>query len=252
MKIVIIGGSGLIGKKLAGLLAQGGHEVVAASPSTGVNAVTGEGLAQVLAGAAVVVDVSNSPSFEDEAVMHFFQSSTRNLLAAGIAAGVRHHVALSVVGSERVPDSGYFRAKVAQEALIKAAALPFTIVRATQFFEFLAAIAQVNTEGHTVRAPSARLQPMAATDVAAALSRVATAAPINGTCEVAGPEAVPLDELLRLALHASHDPREVVRDENALYFGSRINDQSLTPGPQAQIGTTSLQDWLAASMAAAD
>jgi uncharacterized protein YbjT (DUF2867 family) len=251
MKIVIIGGSGLIGKKLAGLLAQGGHEVVAASPSTGVNAVTGEGLAQVLAGAEVVVDVTNSPSFEDVAVMQFFQSSTSNLLAAELAVGVRHHVALSVVGSERVPDSGYFRAKVAQEALIKAAAVPFTIVRATQFFEFLAAIAQVNTEGQNVRAPSARLQPIAAADVAAALARVATAAPINGTCEVAGPEAVALDELLRRTLQAGRDPRKVVRDENALYFGSRINDQSLTPGPQAQTGTTSLQSWLAGNTVAA-
>lgn len=251
MKIVIIGGSGLIGKKLAALLARDGHEVVAASPSTGVNSVTGEGLAQALTGAEVVVDVTNSPSFEDVPVMHFFKSSTRNLLAAELAAGVHHHVALSVVGSERVPDSGYFRAKVAQESLIKLSTVPYTIVRATQFFEFLAAIAHVNTEGQTVRAPSARLQPIAAADVAAALARVATAAPLNGTCEVAGPEAVALDELLRRALQASRDVREVVSDEAALYFGSRINDQSLTPGPQAQIGTTSLQRWLAGNTAAA-
>lgn len=250
MKIVIIGGSGLIGKKLAGLLAQDGHEVVAASPSTGVNTVTGEGLSGVLAGAEVVVDVSNSPSFEEGPVMQFFKSSTTKLLAAEGAAGVRHHVALSVVGSERVPDSGYFRAKMAQEALIQAATVPYTIVRATQFFEFLAAIAHVNTEGQTVRAPSARLQPMAAADVAVALARVATAAPLDGTCEIAGPEALALDELLRRALQASRDPREVIRDDNALYFGSRINDQSLTPGPQARIGPTSLQDWLAGNAAA--
>jgi uncharacterized protein YbjT (DUF2867 family) len=182
MKLVIIGGSGLIGKKLAALLQQAGHSVVAASPSTGVNAVTGEGLAQALAGAEVVVDVSNSPSFEDAAVMAFFESSTRNLLAAETAAGVRHHVALSVVGAERAPDSGYLRAKVAQESIIKASTVPYTIVRATQFFEFLASIAHVNTQGGIVRAPSAQLQPIAADDVAAALAKVATEAPLNGTC----------------------------------------------------------------------
>ncbi len=251
MKIVIIGGSGLIGKKLAGLLTQGGHEVVAASPSTGVNTVTGEGLSEVLAGAEVVVDVSNSPSFEDGPVMDFFKSSTTHLLAAERAAGVRHHVALSVVGAERLPDSGYLRAKVAQEALIQAAAVPYTIVRATQFFEFLGAIAQGNTEGRTVRAPSAHLQPIAAADVVASLARVATAAPLNGRCEIAGPEAVPLDELLRRVLQASRDPREVVWDDNALYFGARLNDQSLTPGPQARIGATSLQGWLAGNVVAA-
>jgi uncharacterized protein YbjT (DUF2867 family) len=250
MNIVIIGGSGLIGKKLAALLQQAGHAVVAASPSSGVNAVTGEGLAEVLAGAEVVVDVTNSPSFEDEAVMNFFKSSTRNLLAAELTAGVRHHVALSVVGSERVPESGYFRAKVAQEALIKGSTVPYTIVRATQFFEFLGAIAHVSTQGQTVRVSSAKLQPMAAADVAAALAKVATEAPLNGTCEVAGPESFRLDELLRRTLQAGQDPRQVVKDDDALYFGTRLDDTSLTPGPDARIGTTSLDSWLANNAAA--
>jgi len=249
MNVVIIGGSGLIGRKLAALLQQAGHEVVAASPSSGVSAVTGEGLAQALAGAEVVVDVTNSPSFEDEAVMSFFKSSTQNLLAAELAASVRHHVALSVVGSERVPESGYFRAKVAQEAIIKGSTVPYTIVRATQFFEFLASIAHVSTQGQTVRASSARLQPMAADDVAAALAKVATEAALNGTCEVAGPQSFPLDELLRRTLQASQDPREVVRDDDALYFGTRLDDASLTPGVHARIGTTSLENWLAKSAA---
>lgn len=250
MKIVIIGGSGLIGKKLAALLQQAGHEVAAASPSSGVNAVTGEGLSQALAGADVVVDVTNSPSFEDEAVMNFFKASTQNLLATELAAGVRHHVALSVVGSERVPESGYFRAKVAQESIIKGSTVPYTIVRATQFLEFLASIAYVSTEGQTVRASSARLQPIAADDVAAALAKVATEAPLNGTCEVAGPQSFRLDELLRRTLQASQDPREVVKDDDALYFGTRLNDESLTPGARARIGTTSLESWLAYNAAA--
>lgn len=250
MKVVIIGGSGLIGKKLAALLQQAGHEVAAASPSSGVNAVTGEGLSQVLAGAEVVVDVSNSPSFEDEAVMNFFKSSTRNLLAAELTAGVRHHVALSVVGSERVPESGYFRAKVAQESIIKGSTVPYTIVRATQFFEFLESIAYVSTQNQTVRASSARLQPIAADDVAAALAKVATEAPLNDTCEIAGPQSFRLDELLRRTLQASQDPREVVRDDDALYFGTRLDDKSLTPGAHARIGTTSLESWLANNAAA--
>jgi uncharacterized protein YbjT (DUF2867 family) len=250
MNVVIIGGSGLIGKKLAALLGQAGHEVVAASPSTGVNAVTGEGLAQALAGAEVVVDVTNSPSFEDAAVMAFFKSSTENLLAAELAAGVRHHVALSVVGSERVPDSGYFRAKVAQEAIIEASAVPYTIVRATQFFEFLGAVAQANTQGSIVRAPSAKLQPMAADDVAAGLARVVAEPALNGTCEIAGPQAIGLDELLRRLLRARQDPRDVVRDDDALYFGTRIDDASLTPGGDARIGTISLESWLAGNAAA--
>ncbi len=250
MKIVIIGGSGLIGKKLAALLQQAGHEVAAASPSSGVNAVTGEGLSQALAGADVVVDVTNSPSFEDEAVMNFFKASTQNLLAAELAAGVRHHVALSVVGSERVPESGYFRAKVAQESIIKGSTVPYTIVRATQFFEFLASIAYVSTQGQTVRASSARLQPIAADDVAAALAKVATEAPLNDTCEVTGPQSFRLDELLRRTLQASKDPREVVKDDDALYFGTRLDDESLTPGAHARIGTTSLESWLENNAAA--
>lgn len=250
MNIVIIGGSGLIGKKLAALLRQAGHAVVAASPSSGVNTVTGAGLAEALAGAEVVMDVTNSPSFEDDAVMAFFRSSTQNLLAAELAAGVRHHVALSVVGSERVPESGYFRAKVAQEAIIKAATVPYTIVRATQFFEFLGAIAQGSTQGRTVRVSSAKLQPMAADDVAAALAKVATEAPLNGTCEVAGPESFRLDELLRRTLQASHDPRDVVKDDDALYFGTRLDDHSLIPGAQARTGTITLERWLADSAAA--
>ncbi|MDM0117392.1 SDR family oxidoreductase [Variovorax sp. J22R133] len=249
MNIVIIGGSGLIGKKLAALLQEAGHSVSSASPSSGVNAVTGEGLSTALAGADVVVDVTNSPSFEDEAVMSFFQASTRNLLAAEAAAGVRHHVALSVVGSERSPDSGYLRAKVAQEALIKESAVPYTIVRATQFFEFLDAIAYTNTEGQTVRASSARLQPIAANDVALALSKIAVASPLNGMCEIAGPEAISLDVLLRRALRARQDPREVLRDDDALYFGTRIDDRSLTPDAGAHLGATTLDRWLEKSAA---
>jgi uncharacterized protein YbjT (DUF2867 family) len=249
MKVVIIGGSGLIGKKLAALLAQAGHEVSSASPSSGVNTVTGEGLAPALAGAEVVVDVTNSPSFEASAVMNFFKASTENLLAAERAAGVRHHVALSVVGSERLADSGYLRAKVAQESLIKAGKVPYTIVRATQFFEFLSAIAQGGTEGQTVRASSALMQPIAADDVAAALARVVTEAALNGTCDIAGPEAVPLDELLRRWLKAGHDPREVVRDDDAPYFGARLGNESLIPGPGARIGTISLDAWLAKNAA---
>jgi uncharacterized protein YbjT (DUF2867 family) len=247
MNIVIIGGSGLIGKQLTSLLRQAGHAVTAASPSSGVNAVTGEGLSQVLVGAEVVVDVSNSPSFEDEAVMHFFRTSTRNLLAASAHAGVRHLVALSVVGSERVPASGYFRAKVAQEALIKDGKVPYTIVRATQFHEFLMSVAHVATEGQTVRLPSAPLQPIASADVAAALADVAVQAPLNGTCEVGGPEAVPLDELIRRVLQARRDPREVVSDAKATYFGTPLEGNALIAGPQARIGKTSLAQWLAST-----
>ncbi|GAB3247311.1 SDR family oxidoreductase [Chitinimonas naiadis] len=244
MKIVIIGGSGLIGQKLKALLQEAGHEVVSASPSSGVNAVTGEGLTQALAGAQVVVDVTNSPSFEDEAVMQFFTASTRNLLRAEAIAGVRHHVALSVVGSERAPDGGYLRAKVAQEALIKAGPVPYTILRATQFFEFAASIAYVSTVGQAVRVTSAKLQPVAATDVVETLADIAVRPALNGTCEVAGPEAIPLNDWVSRALQANHDPREVVRDDEARYFGSRLNDQTLTAGPGARIGRISLQDWL--------
>jgi uncharacterized protein YbjT (DUF2867 family) len=245
MNIVIIGGSGLIGRKLAALLEQAGHRVVAASPSSGVNAVTGEGLSSALAGADVVVDVTNSPSFADDAVMAFFLSSTENLLAAEVAAGVRHHVALSVVGAERGPDSGYLRAKLAQEALIKAGQVPYTILRATQFFEFLMSIAHGGTQGNTVHATSARLQPLAADDVAAALADVAEASPLNGTCEVAGPHPLPLDELLRRALKAHGDPREVVRDDDARYFGAHLDDATLTASAGARIGAITLERWLA-------
>ncbi|MGQ3000927.1 MAG: SDR family oxidoreductase [Hydrogenophaga sp.] len=245
MNIVVIGGSGLIGRQLATLLRQAGHAVTAASPSSGVNAVTGEGLSEALAGAQVVVDVSNSPSFEDEAVMHFFRASTRNLLDASARAGVGHYVALSVVGSERVPASGYFRAKVAQEALIQEGRVPYTLVRATQFHEFLMSIAHVATEGQTVRLPSAPLQPIAASDVAEALADVAVQAPLDGTCEVAGPEAVPLDQLIRQLFQARQDPRAVVSDPRATYFGSPLEGNALIPGPNARIGKVSLAQWLA-------
>lgn len=245
MNIVVIGGSGLIGKQLTALLRQAGHAVTAASPSSGVNAVTGEGLSEALAGAQVVVDVSNSPSFEDEAVMHFFRASTRNLLGVSARAGVGHFVALSVVGSERVPASGYFRAKVAQEALIQAGPVPYTLVRATQFHEFLMPIAQAATEGQTVRLSSAPLQPIAASDVAVALADVAVQAPLNGTCEVAGPEAVPLDQLVRQVFQARQDRREVVSDPRATYFGSPLEGNALIPGPNARIGKVSLAQWLA-------
>jgi uncharacterized protein YbjT (DUF2867 family) len=250
MNIVIIGGSGLIGKQLTTLLRQAGHAVTAASPSSGVNAVTGEGLDEALTGAQVVVDVTNSPSFEDEAVMHFFRTSTQNLLAASARTGVRHVVALSVVGSERVPASGYFRAKVAQEALIKDGKLPYTIVRATQFHEFLMSVAHVATEGQTVRLPTAPLQPIASADVAAALADVAVQAPRNGTCEVGGPEAVPLDELIRRVLQARQDPRKVVSDPQGTYFGTPLLGKELIPGPDARIGKISLAQWLASTVVA--
>ena len=247
MKVVIIGGSGLIGKKLSALLQQAGHTVTSASPSSGVNSVTGEGLDQALAGARVVVDVTNSPSFEDEAVMRFFQASTQNLLAAAAKAGVQHYVALSVVGAERVPASGYFRAKIAQESLIKNAKVPYTIVRATQFFEFLMPIAHGSTVGETVRLSSALIQPIAAADVAAALAEVVSQEPLNGTCDVAGPQAVPLDDLIRRVLQAHQDPRKVVTDAGALYFGTRLDDKSLVPHGAARTGKTSLEKWLASS-----
>lgn len=245
MNIVVMGGSGLIGQQLAIRLRAAGHAVTAASPSTGVNAVTGEGLDAALAGAQVVVDVTNSPSFEDEAVMQFFCASTRHLLAACERAGAAHFVALSVVGSERVPASGYFRAKVAQEALIAAGPVPYTIVRATQFHEFLLSIAHVATEGQTVRLPPAPLQPIASADVAAALADVATQPPIGGVCEVGGPEAAPLHELVRRVLLARNDPREVVCDPKATYFGTPLEGRELIPGPSARIGSITLAQWLA-------
>src|SRR6188474_1860379 len=244
MKIVVIGGSGLIGKKVVMSLRQRGHDVVAASPSSGVNAVTGEGLAQALAGARVVVDVSNAPSWEDQAVLDFFETSGRNLLAAEAAAGVGHHVALSVVGTNRLLASGYFRAKLAQENLIKASKIPYTIVRATQFFEFVGSIAQSATDGQTVRLSPALMQPIVSDDVAAALADIAVAEPLNGTVELAGPEPIRMDELVRRFLSANRDARKVTKDVHAGYFGTAVNDQSLTPGDNPRIGPTRFEDWL--------
>ncbi|TMP98069.1 MAG: SDR family oxidoreductase [Verrucomicrobia bacterium] len=244
MKIVVIGGSGLIGKKVVTNLRQHGHEVVAASPSSGVNTVTGEGLAQALAGAQVVVDVANAPSWEDNAVLAFFETSGRNLLAAEAAAGVGHHVALSVVGTERLLASGYFRAKMAQEKLIKASPIPYTIVRATQFFEFAGGIAQSATEGQTVGLPPVLMQPIAADDVAAVMADVALAEPLNGTFELAGPEPIRQDDLVRQFLKATRDARTVVTNASATYYGINVNDQSLTPGENPRLGTTRFSDWL--------
>src|SRR5688572_20666259 len=243
LKIVVIGGSGLIGSKVATLLRQLGHQVNAASPSSGVNTITGEGLAHALAGAQVVVDVANSPSFEDKAVLEFFEKSGRNLLAAEAAAGVQHHVALSVVGTERLLASGYFRAKMAQETLIKASPIPYTIVRATQFFEFVKVIAHGATVGEAVRLPAARMQPMFSDDVAALLAEIAVGVPANGTVEIAGPEPIPQDELIRQFFRATGDTRAVITDPEAHYFGVKLNDQSLTPGPNPRLGKTRFQDW---------
>jgi uncharacterized protein YbjT (DUF2867 family) len=248
MKIVVIGGSGLIGKKLVNKLRESGHEVVAASPSSGVNTVTREGLAPALAGAQVVVDVANAPDWEDNAVLAFFETSGRNLLAAEAAAGVGHHVALSVVGTDRLLASGYFRAKMAQEKLIKASPIPYTIVRATQFYEFVGGIAQFATEGQTVRVPPVPMQPVAADDVAAVLADVAIASPLNGTFELAGPEPIRQDDLVRQFLKATGDARTVITDSKALYYGIKVNDQSLTPGDNPRIGTIRFEDWLRRSM----
>ena len=244
MKLVIIGGTGLIGSKLVTTLREHGHEAVPASPDTGVNTLTGEGLAKALQGASVVVDVSNSPSFEDTAVMEFFTTSTRNLLKYAEAAGVRHYVALSVVGTERIPDSGYLRAKNAQETLIKASGIPYSIIHATQFFEFIKRIADEATDGMTVRLPHALIQPMAADDVAKAVGRVAVGAPMNGTVEVAGPQQFRFDELIREGLAARNDPREVVADPHARYFGAELGERSLIPADDARLGEIRLQDWL--------
>ena len=245
MKIVVIGGTGLIGSKVVNKLTQHGHEAVAASPKSGVNTLTSEGLAGVLEGAAVTVDVSNSPSFEDNAVLEFFQRSTRNLLAAEGAAGVGHHVALSVVGSERLTESGYFRAKIAQEQLIKESAIPFSIVRATQFFEFVTSIADDATDGNTVHLAPVLIQPIAAEDVASAVARTAVGAPVNGIVEVAGPEQFRLDEFVRLGLSARHDPREVVTDSHARYYGLELGERSLVPDDGAFVFETRFEDWLA-------
>jgi uncharacterized protein YbjT (DUF2867 family) len=244
MKIVVIGGSGLIGSKLVPKLTEQGHEAVAASPKSGVNTITGEGLAEVLKGASVVVDVSNAPSWEDAAVMDFFETSTRNLLSHEADAGVRHHVALSVVGSERMLESGYFRAKIAQENLIKGSSLPYSIVRATQFFEFIKGIADFSTEGNKVHLPTALIQPMAADDVASAVGRVATGATVNGMVEVGGPEKFRLNDLVRRALAAWKDPREVVADPHATYYGVKVSEKTLVPVDGARLSETRLETWL--------
>src|SRR5262245_55912325 len=244
MKLVIIGGTGLIGSKLVTRLREHGHEAVPASPDTGVNTLTGKGLAEVLQGASVVVDVSNSPSFEDKAVMEFFTTSTRNLLENAKAAGVGHFVALSVVGTERIPDSGYLRAKNAQETLIKESGIPYSIVHATQFFEFIKRIADDATDGSTVRVPPVLIQPMASDDVAKAVARVAVGTPLNGTVEVAGPQAFRFDELIREGLRARHDRRAVVVDPHARYFGAELDERALVPGNGARLGEIHLHEWL--------
>jgi uncharacterized protein YbjT (DUF2867 family) len=250
MKIVVIGGSGLIGTKLVEILRDNGHEVVPASPSTGVNSITGEGLAEALAGAAIVVDVANAPSWEDQAVLEFFETSSRNILAAEKAAGVGHHVALSVVGTDQLQASGYFRAKLAQEELIKAAGIPYTIVRATQFFEFVGGIVQAATDGDTVRLSSALMQPIAADDVAAILAKFAAGKPLNATIDIAGPDPIRMNDLASQYLSAkSHSSPNaphisVVVDSSAGYFGTPVTDESLTPGPNYERGPTRFAEWL--------
>lgn len=249
MKIVVIGGTGLIGSKVVSNLRKKGHELVAAAPETGVNTLTGEGLAGALAGAQVVIDLSNSPSFAEDAVMAFFKTSGRNLLAAETATGVRHHIALSVVGSDRLPQSGYLRAKVAQEDLVRSSGISYTIIRSTQFFEFLGGIADSATDGEAVRLSPAHLQPVASDDVAALVTEVATTEPVNGVIELAGPERIGLDDLVRRYLAAKRDARKVVTDVHARYFGTELNDRSLTPGENPRIGTTTFEDWLGRSVA---
>src|SRR5438045_6268852 len=244
MKIIVIGGTGLIGTKVVKKLRDKGHEVVAASPSKGINSVTGEGLAEALVGAQVVVDVANAPSWEDKAVLEFFETSGRNLLAAEAAAAVGHHVALSVVGTDRLLASGYFRAKMAQENLIKASSIPYTIVGATQLFAFVGGSAQSATEGQTVRLPPVLMQPIAADDVAAVMADVALAEPLNGTFDLAGPEPIRQDDLVRQFLNATGDARKVMSDASALYYGLTVNDQSLTPGDNPRLGPTRFEDWL--------
>jgi uncharacterized protein YbjT (DUF2867 family) len=244
MKIVVIGGTGLIGSKTVAILRQGGHEVVAASPNTGVNTISGEGLEAAMAGTQVVVDLANSPSFEDRAVLEFFETSGRNLLAAEIAARVQYHVALSIVGTDRTPDNGYFRAKVAQEKLIEASGIPYTIIRATQFFEFLGAIAVSSAEGNRVRVSPGLFQPIAADDVAAIVADVALAAPRRGIIEIAGPDRAPFNEIVARYLNVAGDPREVVSDPEARYFGGRVEEQSLVPLGEARLGSIGLDEWL--------
>jgi uncharacterized protein YbjT (DUF2867 family) len=250
MKIVVIGGSGLIGSKLVTLLRAGGHEVLAASPHTGVDTLTGAGLAQALAGAQVVVDVANSPSFEDAAVLAFFETSGRNLLAAEAAAGVAHHVALSVVGTERLQGSGYFRGKMAQERLIRASPVPYTIVHSTQFFEFMGGIAKSAAVGEAVHLSPALMQPIASDDVAAFMAQATLSAPLNGTLEIAGPQQVRLNEVVQRYLAAVQDPRTVVADAHAPYFGVELDDRSLVPGEHPRIGRVRFEDWLGTQVAA--
>src|ERR671931_430826 len=251
MKIVVIGGTGLIGSKTVAILRQGGHEVVAASPNSGVNTISGEGLKEAMAGAQVVIDLANSPSFEDKAVLQFFQTSGRNLLAAEAAAGVRHHVALSIVGTDRMPDNGYFRAKVAQEQLIEASGLPYTIIRSTQFLEFIKGIADLSADGNMVRLSPGLFQPIAADDVAAIVAEVALAAPRNGIVEIAGPDRAPFNEIVARYLQAVGDPRQVVRDPEARYFGGRVEERSLVPLGEARRGRIGFAEWLRRSKAAA-
>ena len=249
MKIVVIGGSGLIGSRLVGKLREHGHEVIAASLNSGVNTLTGEGLAEALQGASVVVDVSNSPSGEDSAVLNFFTTSTRNLLTFEAAAGVGHHVALSVVGTDRLSESGYFRAKIAQEKLITESSIPYSIVHATQFFEFLKGLADISTDGDRVRLPPVLFQPMAADDVATAVGRIAVGPPVNGVVEIGGPEQFRLDELVRRRLDSLKDPREVVADPDARYSGAKVSERTLVPGNNARLGETRFENWLTQSMA---
>lgn len=249
MKIVIIGGSGLIGSNIVNRLRLNGHELVAASPGTGVNTITGQGLAEALAGAQVVVDVANSPSFEDRTVLEFFETSGRNLLAAEADAGVEHHLALSIVGTDRLPENGYFRAKVAQEDLIKASKIPYTILRSTQFFEFIEGIINSGDDGGTIRLSPALMQPISADDVSAVLADLAVGAPVNGIIEVGGPDRFPLDELARKFLAARNDKRQVIADVHAHYFGSELNDRSLIASDNARIGSTRFQNWLSRSSA---
>jgi uncharacterized protein YbjT (DUF2867 family) len=243
MKIVVIGGTGLIGSKTVPILRRGGHEVIAASPKSGINSVTGEGLKEAMAGAQVVIDLANSPSFEDKAVLEFFETSGRNLVAAETAAGVGHHVALSIVGTDRTPDNGYFRAKVAQEKLIASSGIPYTIIRSTQFLEFLGGIAASSADGSIVRLPPGLFQPIAADDVAAVVADVALAAPRNGIVEIAGPERAPFDEIIARYLEAVGDPRKVVRDPEARYFGGRVEERSLVPLGEARLGRIGFDEW---------
>jgi uncharacterized protein YbjT (DUF2867 family) len=251
MKIVVIGGTGLIGSKTVALLRQGGHEVLAASPNSGVNTITGDGVKEAVAGAQVVIDLANSPSFEDKAVLEFFETSGHNLLAAEAAAGVRHHVALSIVGADRTSDNGYFRAKVAQEKLIKASGIPYTIIRSTQFLEFLSGIAASSTDRNTVRLSPGLFQPIAADDVAAIVADVALAVPRNGIIEIAGPERAPFNEIVSRYLKAVGDPREVVSDPEARYWGGRVEEHSLVPLGEVRLGRIGLDEWLHRSQAAA-